>query len=137
MRYSGWCSGSVNRSAAEHWRSEWNLPRHASHQSQNHDQKRFKGTQGGGPSISADLHLHHTQNISMNIKPGKNWLSFQSANFFSAATSRSSQLEEANHSTNLQICADSFFMASEMWLSFALIKTKLHIFSDWGGQAFT
>lgn len=95
------------------------------------------GRTGERPRVSADLYLHHTQNFSMKIKPAKNWLSFQSANFFSTATSRSSQLEEANHLTNLQICADSFFMASDMWLSFALIKTKLRVFSDWGGQAFT
>lgn len=41
----------VNHSAAEHWRLEWSLPRHASHQSQNDDQKHCTGAQGRGPAL--------------------------------------------------------------------------------------
>ena len=39
----------VNHSAAEHWRSEWSLPRHASHQSQNHDRNTARAHRGEAP----------------------------------------------------------------------------------------
>lgn len=68
-------------------------------------------------SSSADLYFHtyivHKQNMSRNIKPEKN-LSFPSVNLLSTATPCFSQLQEAIPLTNLQICADSFLMDSNM-----------------------
>lgn len=68
-------------------------------------------------SSSVDLYFHtyilHKQNISRNVKPDKN-LSFPSVDLLSTATPCFSQLQEAIPLTNLQICADSFLMDSNM-----------------------